>query len=133
MNENMAVVRRTENTLYWGSILFSVLSILGLIGADGVEDIWLISITTLVIAIMGIVGVWRSKSNLPTEARHDYIFNTSYMAISLGISDVLLLLSPRSVETGVVVPSVVAAFGWVIIGVYCIWREKVLSQVAKWI
>lgn len=131
MNEDMEIVVQTEKTLYWGIVVLGVLNCLGLSGAVP-ADVFILSVSTIVLVAMGISGLSRLKSDLPIERRHRYIFSTSYMALSLGISQALLMISPYSLAQGLIVPALIVACGWVAIGIYSIAREAILSRVVDW-
>jgi hypothetical protein len=131
LSEDMKVIAKTEGTLYWSIVIFSILNCLGLGGAAA-ADIFIVVLSSAILLVMAVLGLSRLKADLPAGNRHRYIFSTSYMAISLGISEFLIMISPYSVSKGLIVSALIAACGWIAIGAYSIARETLISRVVDW-
>lgn len=131
MIDEMKMTRQTEKLLYSLTIILAIINCLGLIGKANVENTFLVLLITIVLLITGVNGLIKMQAEKPIEQVHDRIYNSLYMDISMGFSGVLILLSPRLLSFGTLVPSVIASIGCIVLGLYCLYRERKI--VDKWI
>lgn len=124
----------TEKMLYVLTIVFGVINLFGLaIGSSNVENRFLIIATSGVLIIIALIGLLGMKKGRSEEQRHNLIFNTLYLDFSLGLCVLFLLVSPRLLEAGLLVVSLIASIGWVLTGIIALWREKAITKTPRWL
>lgn len=133
MNESRATEKTTASILFASSLLLNAVNALGLLSRMNTEIIFVVVLLFAVTAGISIIGFAKLSSLLQSQKIHDYILNGAYLAISLGLTNVLLFLAPRMTEGGVLVPPVIAGIGWALVGCISIWRELAISKIGRWL
>lgn len=133
MNESKATEKTTAYILFVSSLLLNAVNFLGLISRSNTEIMFVVVLLFVVTGGISIHGIAKLNSLLQSEKIHDYILNGAYLAISLGLTNVLLFLAPRMIEGGVLMLPVLAGMGWALVGGITIWRELAISKIGRWL
>jgi cell division protein FtsW (lipid II flippase) len=125
-------LKRTEKQLFLITLVACIINCFGLIGHMHVENAFLVLSCSLVLAILALIGLSRMNKDINEEKRHDYIFNLLYMDISLGICSCFLIISPRLLERGIMVISLLANIILILLGLYILFQEKIVNKQTRW-
>lgn len=118
-----AELRRNGSFLYGTSLALSVVNLVSLFQGSSSEVFFTAIWNSLVVVLFSAYGLIISKSEREEEMRITTLFNVLYLVLSIGLTLLLVVTSPRMLEKGLLIPSLVASIGFIAVSLFTLLRQ----------